>query len=206
MAARWMTASTPSRALATAFSSQTSPLISSKKRFWQQGSRPCPPNSERVEDADAVPLLQEHRDQRRADVAGSAGDENSHGETHPWLLGRAWNVEGGEWVGRRQGETGANAPGPVLAALITIALRGCRTILRSPERGVPGSTSAITPGLAGLGDTISKLGETVNAIMPRAEISSPGLPRRIRPPHDQGRKRAGATTAAPRFSLVIQPS
>ena len=42
---------------------------------------------ERVEDADAVPLLEEHRDQGRADVAGSAGDENSHGEIHPWLLG-----------------------------------------------------------------------------------------------------------------------
>ena len=41
---------------------------------------------ERVEDADAVALLEEHRDERRADVTGSAGDENSHGETHPWLL------------------------------------------------------------------------------------------------------------------------
>ena len=39
MAARWMTASTPSRAGLTAAGSQTSPLTSSKKRFEQQGKQ-----------------------------------------------------------------------------------------------------------------------------------------------------------------------
>ena len=41
---------------------------------------------ERVEHTDAVSLLQEHRDQGRADVTGSAGDENSHCRLHPWWL------------------------------------------------------------------------------------------------------------------------
>ena len=41
---------------------------------------------ERVEDADAVSLIQEHRDQGRADVTGSAGDEYPHCRLHPWWL------------------------------------------------------------------------------------------------------------------------
>ena len=39
-----------------------------------------------VEDPDAVALLQEHGDECRADVTGSAGDENSHRGLHPWWL------------------------------------------------------------------------------------------------------------------------
>ena len=50
------------------------------------GQQAVPAELERVEDADAVALLEEHRDQRRAHVAGSAGDQNSHGEAHPWWL------------------------------------------------------------------------------------------------------------------------
>ena len=50
------------------------------------GQEPVAAELEGVEDADAVPLLEEHRDQGRADVTGSAGDENSHRGLHPWWL------------------------------------------------------------------------------------------------------------------------
>ena len=86
MAARWMTASMPSRAAWQTAGSQTSPLSSSKKRFGQQGEQAVAAELQGVENADAVSLLEEHRDQGRADVTGSAGDENSHGGLHPWWL------------------------------------------------------------------------------------------------------------------------
>ncbi len=66
--------------------SQTSPLISSKKRFEQQGKQAVAAELERVEDPNAVSLLEEHGDQGRADVTGSAGDEYSHRRLHPWWL------------------------------------------------------------------------------------------------------------------------
>ena len=81
-----MTASTPSRAALAAAGSQTSPLISSKKRFEQHGKQAVAAELEAVEDSDTVSLLQKHRDQCRADITGSAGDEYSHRGLHPWWL------------------------------------------------------------------------------------------------------------------------
>jgi hypothetical protein len=40
-----------------------------------------PAEAEGVEDADAVALVQQHGDERRADIPGAAGDEDSHGES-----------------------------------------------------------------------------------------------------------------------------
>ena len=50
------------------------------------GQEPMAAELEGVEHANAVSLLEEHRDQGRADVTGSAGDENSHRRLHPWWL------------------------------------------------------------------------------------------------------------------------
>ena len=45
-------------------------------------------------------LLQQHRDQCRADVTGSAGDENSHRRLHPWWLETRLERRGCESVNR----------------------------------------------------------------------------------------------------------
>ena len=89
-----MIASTPSTAFLTAAGSQTSPLMQLEEAVLAAGQEAVAAELEAVEDADAVPLFQEHRDERRADVTGSSGDEDSHGGTHPWWLDsrRAWYV------------------------------------------------------------------------------------------------------------------
>src|SRR5262249_16263813 len=50
------------------------------------GQQPVAAELEGVEHADLVPLLQQHGDQGRADVTGTAGDENTHRGLHPWWL------------------------------------------------------------------------------------------------------------------------
>ena len=58
-----MTASIPSSAVLTLAGSQTSPLVSSKKRFEQHGKQAVAAELERVEDADSVSLFEKHGDE-----------------------------------------------------------------------------------------------------------------------------------------------
>ena len=76
-----MIASTPSSGLLdVGFGSQTSPLRQLEEPVLAAGrAGRGRRTSSVVEHADPVTLLEEHRDQGRADVAGAAGDEDSHG-------------------------------------------------------------------------------------------------------------------------------
>ena len=58
---------------------------------------------ERVDDPNAVSLLEEHGDHGRADVTGSAGNEYSHRGLHPWWLETRLERRGC-WIGDRGGK------------------------------------------------------------------------------------------------------
>ena len=108
---------------------------------------------ERVEHADPVSLLQQHRDERRADVTGSAGDENSHRGLHPWWLECAWNVEvlSVNRAARRDGQV--NTPGPRPCGLpLRRSRRQSIVRLRGPALTRPGCPvrATLSPSPAGL--------------------------------------------------------
>ena len=146
---------------------------------------------ERVEDADAVPLFEEHRDERRADVTGSAGDENSHGEA-PSLVARvrrAWNVE--VVVSEinpcgRQDETGRSTR----QALV---LAGTSITLRCVER------QAFLTGNPGVSRRDRATGQIVAVVTTASILGLPGLSGR-RVSAESGR---GLSTAF--FAIEIRP-
>src|ERR1700734_3824122 len=57
-----------------------------EKAIGTTGQKTIAAKLERVDDPYAVPLLEEQGDHGRSDVAGSAGNENSHRGLHPWWL------------------------------------------------------------------------------------------------------------------------
>ncbi len=70
------------------------PFLQLEKPVRAAGQEPMPAKLQGIEHAHAVPLVEQHGDKGRPDVAGSAGDEDSHGEPHPWCSRRAWCVIG----------------------------------------------------------------------------------------------------------------
>ena len=77
MAARWMTASMPSRAFGPRRIGDVA-LDQLEEAVLAAGQEAVAAELEDVLDADRVPLFQEDRDQSRADIAGPAGDQDSH--------------------------------------------------------------------------------------------------------------------------------
>ena len=78
-----------------------------------------------VEHSNAVSLLEEHRDQGRTDVTGSAGDEYSHRRLHPWWLeSRLERPESLVVVTCGKTRRGDNTPGPRPCGLIRCVARG----------------------------------------------------------------------------------
>ncbi len=92
------------------------------------GQEPVAAELEGVEDPNAVPLLEEHGDQGRSDITGSAGDENSHRGLHPWWLETRLERRGclieDRRAARRDGVL--NTPGPRPCGLLRCGARADR--------------------------------------------------------------------------------
>src|SRR4029077_8608945 len=111
------------------------------------------PELEGVQDPNAMALLQQHRDQCRGDVTGSAGDEYPHRRLHPWCSRRAWNVECGvDEPGGKARRASQHARPSSLRPFSVVLLRAGS---RDPRLG-----------LSCRGDTIAKSRWSVNAILP----------------------------------------
>ena len=122
----------------------TSPRMQLEEAIRAAGQEPMAAELERVEHADPVSLLQQHRDERRADVTGSAGDENSHRRLHPWWLES--RLERREVVKGflPQGETGkSSTPGPRPCGLLPLWCAGRRAITSHCRPSLPAQSGVV---------------------------------------------------------------
>ncbi len=105
-------------------------LLQLEEAIGAAGQEAMAAELERVEDSNAMPQLQQHGNQGRANVTGSAGDENSHRRLHPWWLEtrlerRGCRKETARGKARRADRT---PQALVLAALIPLCLLGGQAI------------------------------------------------------------------------------